>query len=496
MSAPEELARRRSDDDGEPPSAGTRTSRGVELDEDEPEPDEDDELEPDRARRRRTSRTSPTSIDDGEPGLRLAGHAPGDLNVPDDVDLLEGEPRGTRRGVGIVAAKFNGDVTNRLLESALAELDKAGVGRDRDRHDRPRRLRAPARRDGAREDPPLLLHRRPRLRHPRRDAHFDYVAGEAASGLQLAALETGVPVAFGVLTVDTLEQALARADKGAEAVRTALEMADVFSQLRATAQASRRQRALRRYHPAAMSKICSVCGKKPGFGQHRSHSMVATKRRFNPNLQRIRVARERHGQARLRLHALPQGRQDPKSRLATALARCNRAAAAAGLSSAVEARHAPSELGRITISSDAIAHIVGETARECYGVVGMAARGPVGKLLGRRERSPRASRSPGTAGGGVTIDLRVVVEYGLNLAEVASTVRNRVAYEVERLTGLPVRPSRCTSTTCGGAREPERRSRGDAEGRRLGARLARGQPQPHRRPQRVSRCPTATPART
>jgi 6,7-dimethyl-8-ribityllumazine synthase len=68
-------------------------------------------------------------------------------------------------------------------------------------------------------------------------AHFDYVAGETASGLQLAALETGVPVAFGVLTVDTLQQALARADKGAEAVRTALEMADLFSQLRATAQA-------------------------------------------------------------------------------------------------------------------------------------------------------------------------------------------------------------------------------------------------------------------
>ena len=46
-------------------------------------------------------------------------------------------------------------------------------------------------------------------------AHFDYVAGEAASGLQLAGLETGVPVAFGVLTVDTLEQAEARVDKGA-----------------------------------------------------------------------------------------------------------------------------------------------------------------------------------------------------------------------------------------------------------------------------------------
>jgi 6,7-dimethyl-8-ribityllumazine synthase len=68
-------------------------------------------------------------------------------------------------------------------------------------------------------------------------AHFDYISGEAASGLQLAALETGVPVAFGVLTVDTLQQAEARVDKGADAVRTALEMADLFSQLRATAQA-------------------------------------------------------------------------------------------------------------------------------------------------------------------------------------------------------------------------------------------------------------------
>ena len=64
--------------------------------------------------------------------------------------------------------------------------------------------------------------------------HFDYVAGEAASGLQLAALETGVPVSFGVLTVDTPEQAEVRVDKGAEAVRTALEMADLFAQLRAS----------------------------------------------------------------------------------------------------------------------------------------------------------------------------------------------------------------------------------------------------------------------
>jgi uncharacterized alkaline shock family protein YloU len=98
----------------------------------------------------------------------------------------------------------------------------------------------------------------------------------------------------------------------------------------------------------------------------------------------------------------------------------------------VETEHAlSSPLGRITISSDAIAHIVGETARECYGVVGMA---------GRKWLPERATQGiqVGRDGDEVTIDLHVVVEYGLNLAEVASTVRNRVAYEVHRLTGLPV----------------------------------------------------------
>ena len=65
--------------------------------------------------------------------------------------------------------------------------------------------------------------------------HFDYVAAEAASGLQLAALETGVPVSFGVLTLERADQADARVDKGAEAARTALEMADLFAHLRAAA---------------------------------------------------------------------------------------------------------------------------------------------------------------------------------------------------------------------------------------------------------------------
>lgn len=95
-----------------------------------------------------------------------------------------------------------------------------------------------------------------------------------------------------------------------------------------------------------------------------------------------------------------------------------------------------SPLGRITIASGAIAQIVGETALECYGVVGMK-----GSLRGRMARGRGHERGI-TIGrdrdGGVTVDLHVVVEYGLNLAEVASSVRNRVAYEVERLTGLPV----------------------------------------------------------
>ena len=42
-------------------------------------------------------------------------------------------------------------------------------------------------------------------------------------------------------------------------------------------------------YSAAMSRVCVICSKKPGFGNNRSHSMVATKRRFNPNLQRIRI---------------------------------------------------------------------------------------------------------------------------------------------------------------------------------------------------------------
>ena len=95
-----------------------------------------------------------------------------------------------------------------------------------------------------------------------------------------------------------------------------------------------------------------------------------------------------------------------------------------------------SPLGRITISREAVAHIVGRTAAEAYGVVDMAGN-RVGRLLSR-DRWRQGIAVGGSAEEGVTIELSVVVEYGLNLVEVASTVRNRVRYEVERLTGLPV----------------------------------------------------------
>jgi uncharacterized alkaline shock family protein YloU len=95
----------------------------------------------------------------------------------------------------------------------------------------------------------------------------------------------------------------------------------------------------------------------------------------------------------------------------------------------------PADLGRITISSAAIAQIVGVTAAECYGVVGMARTGR-GRLVPRERMTQGVV--VGCDGASVKLDLHVVVEYGLNLAEVASTIRSRVTYEVERLTGLGV----------------------------------------------------------
>jgi 6,7-dimethyl-8-ribityllumazine synthase len=191
-----------------------------------------------------TERAEELLEDDDElelPQLRTPEeHAAGELELPDGVQLLEGAPVGGRRSVAVVVAKFNGELTSRLLAAALEELDAAGVSREAV-------TVVPV--PGAFELPLATM----ALAKTRRFAcvvalgavvrgetpHFDFVAGEAASGLQLSALETGVPVAFGVLTTDTIAQAEARVDKGAQAVRTALEMADLFAQLRASAAQAR-----------------------------------------------------------------------------------------------------------------------------------------------------------------------------------------------------------------------------------------------------------------
>jgi 6,7-dimethyl-8-ribityllumazine synthase len=174
--------------------------------------------------------------EDELPRLRPPGHAAGELSVPDGYGVITGSSDGARRAVGVVVSRFNGEVTNRLLQSALEELERAGVVREAVTV-----VQVP----GAFELPLGAM----ALAKTRRFAciialgcvirgdtpHFDYVAGEAASGLQLAALETGIPISFGVLTLESADQADERIDKGAEAVRGALEMADLFTQLRANA---------------------------------------------------------------------------------------------------------------------------------------------------------------------------------------------------------------------------------------------------------------------
>jgi 6,7-dimethyl-8-ribityllumazine synthase len=166
---------------------------------------------------------------------RAPEHAAGELEIPEGIAVVEGAPNGTRRPVAIVVSRFNGEYTGRMLTRALEELDDAGVARE---------LVTVVPVPGAFELPLGAM----ALAKTRRYAcvvalgcvirgetpHFEYVAGEAASGLQLAALETGVPVAFGLLTVENAEQAEARIEKAADAVRTALEMADLFAQMRAS----------------------------------------------------------------------------------------------------------------------------------------------------------------------------------------------------------------------------------------------------------------------
>jgi 6,7-dimethyl-8-ribityllumazine synthase len=201
----------------------------------EPEPEPEPEVMPE-VEHEAAPEPEPAPVAEREPDS--LEHAGGVFSVPEGFTVLEGEPFGRRRSVGVVVARFNREITKGLLTSALDALTAAGVQKDAITV-----MPVP----GAFELPLAAM----ALAKTRRYAcvvalgcvirgdtpHFDFVAGEAASGLQLAAIETGVPVAFGVLTCETLEQAEARIDRGADAARTALEMADVFAQLRAAAAA-------------------------------------------------------------------------------------------------------------------------------------------------------------------------------------------------------------------------------------------------------------------
>jgi 6,7-dimethyl-8-ribityllumazine synthase len=151
--------------------------------------------------------------------------------------MIEGSLRGEGYRFGIVVSRFNAFITEPLLEGALDGLRRHGV-RDEDIDV----LRVP----GAFEIP-VAAKRLATLNHYHaiiclgaviRGAtpHFDYIAGEVSKGVANVALETGVPCIFGVLTTETIEQAIERAgtkmgNKGWEAALSAVEMASVLAQL-------------------------------------------------------------------------------------------------------------------------------------------------------------------------------------------------------------------------------------------------------------------------
>jgi 6,7-dimethyl-8-ribityllumazine synthase len=139
---------------------------------------------------------------------------------------------------GIVLARFNSFITDRLLGGALDALRRSGCADDAieivkvpGSWEMPLAARELAK--SGRCDAVICLGAVIRGDTP----HFDYVAGEAAKGLAQVGMETGVPMSFGVLTCNTLEQAIDRAgaksgNKGFDAAMTAIEMADLLRRLR------------------------------------------------------------------------------------------------------------------------------------------------------------------------------------------------------------------------------------------------------------------------
>jgi len=149
----------------------------------------------------------------------------------------EGKLDASGMRLAIVAGRFNGDVTKLLLAGALDELrdrglDPAGVPVVWVPGAFEIPLAAKRLAESGEVDAVVCVGAVIRGDTP----HFEYVASECAAGISRVALDTGVPIAFGVLTTDHLDQALARAggvegNKGAEAAATAVEMVDLLRQL-------------------------------------------------------------------------------------------------------------------------------------------------------------------------------------------------------------------------------------------------------------------------
>jgi 6,7-dimethyl-8-ribityllumazine synthase len=147
--------------------------------------------------------------------------------------LVVGGGSGPR--VGMACAEFNGGITDRLLHGALDQLERSGCGLDAvtvawapGAFELPLVARAYAR-SGVID---VVICLGAVIRGD--TGHYDFVAGECASGLQRVQLDTGVPVVFGVLTTDTVDQALARSgddegNKGREAAVTAIDMLKVLA---------------------------------------------------------------------------------------------------------------------------------------------------------------------------------------------------------------------------------------------------------------------------
>jgi|TARA_B100000530_G_scaffold159989_1_gene100795 6,7-dimethyl-8-ribityllumazine synthase len=154
------------------------------------------------------------------------------------IKTIEGNYALGSSSYGIVISKFNSFIVERLLEGALEAFRKHGV-QDRDisivkvpgAYELP--LTAKVMAESGKYDAIVALGAVIRGGTP----HFEYVAGECVKGLGQVALTAGLPLAFGVLTVDTIEQAIERAgtkagNKGEEAALTAMEMLSLVRQLR------------------------------------------------------------------------------------------------------------------------------------------------------------------------------------------------------------------------------------------------------------------------